>query len=194
MKNCKIMNSTLFSVKGGRRGFPGYKAYVTGGEGHVFRAPTANGQRAPCPGAAPPNKRSVGVGCRKAAAAGPAPEQGLRVERRGGKRAEPRLSLKVISRRLRAPGNHCHQHRNVMCLTPRALPVPWTLGSVKLKPQFPAFEHSRVPVPQYASPWARLSSWPLCLHEPPWEWPRWSVQGAWPLYRFSQENLPPSMS
>lgn len=37
-------------------------------------------------------------------------------------------------------GDHCHQHRNVMRLTPRALPVPWTLGSMKLKPQFPALD------------------------------------------------------
>lgn len=77
-ENCKIMNSTLFSIERGGNGSQGAKP---GGEGHTCRAPSASHRCAPTQVRVPSNtgegaiKQEVGGGRGVRAAAGPSPQE-----------------------------------------------------------------------------------------------------------------------
>lgn len=84
LKNCKIMNSTLFSIEGGGGGFQGAKPVRWVKRALFLKRPLPTIGTRHARVRVPSHKRSVGVRVSAAAAAGLAPGQGFQLERRGG--------------------------------------------------------------------------------------------------------------
>lgn len=143
MKNCKIMNSTLFSIKGGGNGCQGAKP-VYWVERLCFQSTHSQPTllALPSEGALKEEWR----GCWGGSAVGPALGQGFQLERRGEKWEEPCLSPEVISCKVRA--GIVVVSIGMCCICHCRLSVLWRVGSMKLIAQFPTLE---VHVAPYAS-------------------------------------------